>query len=136
MPTNKTTLNLPAGKRLIVVADSISRGTFCRVDSGAQYTPKAINEGQTRYAGPFGESRNYEIVSEVGLLTATASDVNDLVTSTGASVSGMVGNLSVIADGQELTLPEDAQSQVFVSMTVNGSITVNGELRVGAAWPT
>lgn len=126
MSANVTHRHLPAGQRLTVTADSISSGSVVLVENGTpSSSPVSVPVGATRYFGPFPSGRDYKITSATGLLTIAEA----------GNVSGAVGNLTAIPDGRDMVLDENAQSLVFGSLTVNGSYTVNGELRV-QDWPT
>lgn len=136
MSTNVTNRHLVAGQRLTVTADASSTGSVVLIENGVPTSsPVNVPASATRYFGPFPAGRDYRITSETGLLTSAMAIPDNPVHRTAGSVAGVVGNLSVIPAGRDLTLEDDAQALVFTSLTVNGSYTVNGELRV-QAWPT
>ncbi len=133
MSTNRSGIHIPAGSRLTVVADGLSSGTAYRMVDGIPSGVVQVPASSTRILGPFGEGRDYIVDSSTGLLTSSLADVVEIPD--GGSLTGMVGNLSVIPDGSDMLLADNGQSLVFTSLTVNGTYTVNGELRV-QAWPT
>lgn len=136
MSTNTTHQHLAAGQRLTVTANALSTGSVVLMTNGVPASsPVNVPASASRYFGPFPTGRDYRITSETGLLTSAMAIPENPVQRAAGSVSGMVGNLSVIPDGRDLTLEADAQALVFTSLTVNGSLTVDGELRV-QAWPT
>lgn len=135
MSTNTAHQHLVAGQRLTVTADALSAGSVVLMINGApSSSPVNVPASASRYFGPFPAGRDYRITSETGLLTSAMAVPENPVQRTAGSVSGMVGNLSVIPDGRDLTLEADTQALVFTSLTVNGSLTADGELRV-QAWP-
>lgn len=136
MSTNLTHRHLVTGQRLTVTADASSTGSVVLMDNGAPASsPVNVPASASRYFGPFPSGRDYRIISETGLLTSAMAIPDNPVHRTAGSVAGVAGNLSVIPAGRDLTLEADAQALVFTSLTVNGSLTVDGELRV-QAWPT
>ncbi len=135
MSTNVKAVHILAHQRLTVVADALSTGSVVLVENGVPTSsPVNVPAGATRYFGPFPAGRDYRITSENGLLTSSLAIPSDPVHREAGSVSGVAANLTVIADGRDLTLDENAQAAVFGSLTVNGSYIVNGELRV-QDWP-
>lgn len=136
MSTNTTHRHLVAGQRLTVTADALSTGSVVLMDNGAPASsPVNVPASASRYFGPFPAGRDYRITSKTGLLTSAMAVPDNPVHRSSGSLSGMVGNLSVIPAGRDLTLEADAQALVYSALTVNGSLTVDGELRV-QAWPT
>lgn len=135
MSTNVRSVHLVSGQRLTVTSNALSTGSVVLVENGMPASsPVNVPSSSTRYFGPFPAGRDYRIVSETGLLTSAMAVPDNPVHRTAGSVAGIVGNLSVIPDGRDLTLEANAQALVFTSLTVNGSLTVDGELRV-QNWP-
>lgn len=136
MSTHVTHRHLIAGQRLTVTADALSTGSVVLIENGVPTSsPVNVPASASRYFGPFPAGRDYRITSETGLLTSAMAIPDNPVHRTAGSVAGVAGNLSVIPAGRDLTLESDAQALIFSSLTVNGSLTVDGELRV-QAWPT
>jgi len=136
MSTNTAHQHLVAGQRLTVTADALSTGSVVLMTNGAPASsPVNVPASASRYFGPFPAGRDYRITSETGLLTSAMAVPENPAQRTAGSLSGVAGNLTVIPDGRDLTLEENTQALVFTSLTVNGSLTVDGELRV-QAWPT
>lgn len=56
-------------------------------------------------------------------------------TFTNKTLVGVAANLSTIAEGTSVTVAAGSQAAIFGSLTVNGTLTVAGEVRV-CAWPS
>ena len=136
MSANVINRCLPAGQRLTVTADALSAGSVVLIENGAPTSsPVNVPASSTRYFGPFPAGRDYRITSDTGLLTAAIAIPDIPVFKDSGSLAGVAGNLTVIPDGRDVVLEDNAQALVFGSLTVNGSYQVDGELRV-QAWPT
>lgn len=135
MSTNTAHHHLAAGQRLTVTADALSTGSVVLMSNGVPASsPVNVPASASRYFGPFPAGRDYRITSETGLLTSAMVVPDNPVHRSSGSLSGIAGNLTVIPDGRDLTLEDNAQALIFTSLTVNGSLTVDGELRV-QDWP-
>lgn len=70
--STSTTIDLPANHQLTVTAGSGSSGRYHRIIPGEDSSDfTTVAASSVSEAGPFSESRQYKIVSEVGLLTTS-----------------------------------------------------------------
>ena len=125
------TVTLEAGKILTVVSDYLSSGVVSDSCNDLDHPPVFIAPGQVKNFGIYTTSKSFQIVSNTGQLVTYESVRTDYV----YTDTGVYGTLSVIPDGNDAILIDNAQSLVYGSLTVNGSYIVNGELRV-LDWPT
>lgn len=131
------TLRLPAGQTLTVTADAASYGTVHRlpVNAGDEpFSPVAIAAGDSLVLGPFATERGYSINTTSGALTYAVT-VEDFPAETQIDeLEALSANLATIPADRDLILDANAQSAIFGTFTVDGSLRIDGELRV-SPWP-
>lgn len=133
MSTSRTTA-LPAGSILTVTADATSVGTVRRLaDSGGatQYPAVPVAVSTSVIVGPFTTPRTYEVLSSEGQVSHAVSepDGNRPLPETAGPLSVQSTTIPV---GVSQTIPANTQATVFGTLTVNGVLTVLGNVRVPA----
>ena len=117
-----TTVNLlPENKVLVITANSTSSGELTWQDS----TESAVTVGASTVQrfGPFDIARQYTLTHILGQL------VDSLESTTKESgVAGMNCNLTTIPETEILTIPTNSQCVIYDTLTVNGSLDVDGTL--------
>ena len=126
-----TSLSLLAGNQLDVLCGSAGRALVERFlpDGTVEKTP--VDPGKTVRLGEFSDTFVCKITCFSGYVTFEQTrSTAALVDAINAQVVGVDGNLTVIPENTHLTLPADTQQVIYNSLTVSGSHTVNGDLRI------
>jgi hypothetical protein len=116
-----TVNNLPANRVLVVTADALSSGTVTWQDTGV--TEALITLGKVQRYGPFEEPRQYTLTHITGTLIDTREST--------VYESGIVGlqcNLTTVPAGENLTIPAGSQCLIHGTMTLNGTLDLDGSL--------
>lgn len=124
-------ISLGAFQILTVTADVSSSGSVGRVaPSGivSNYPVFPVPLGGSLVLGPFTEPRNYFVFSETGLLEITIADADAQLASPDISV--LACSPTTIPAGRLVTVPILSQAVVYGSLTVTGTVLVDGVLRI------
>lgn len=117
-----TTVNLlPADTVLVITADALSQGELQWQDSTETATSVGISTVQR--LGPFHIARQYTLTHVLGTLTTTVERTNKE-----SGAAGMNCNLTTIPLVENLTIPTVSQCAIYGTLTVIGSLDVDGEL--------
>jgi hypothetical protein len=123
---------LRAGRVLTITADAASSGSVRRLapsGSSTQYAAKTIASSSTTIVGPFTNDRNYEILSETGLLTFAITEPDEVAPLVD-SQNVVFGTLATIPAGREYTIAAGAQALMFGPVTVIGDLVLAGEMKI------
>ena len=126
------TFELPAGKIATATAGSGCSGTIQRrADSGStiNYDVISVADGTSVSVGPFTNNRNYEVLSLTGTVTHSVMVPDEFEPLT-ESASTIFSNMTTVPIGNSLTIPAATQSVIFGELTINGTLTVLGALRI------
>lgn len=135
--SDRKLVSIPEDMQCTIVVDAAGSALVERIREGEVLDTTVLKAGQTVIFGEYLVDMNLRISLLGGSLTYNVAQRTDqsAIPADGGSLGGVAGNLSVIDAGQRVTLIDNAQALVFTSLTVNGSYTVDGELRV-QDWPT
>jgi len=123
MPYQTTVNNLPQGSRLAITANAESSGELQWQDSTEAAT--AISAGTIQRFGPFPFARQYTLTHITGLLV----DSLERTVYTGGT-AGIHSNLTTIPTGENLTIPANSQCVIYDTLTLNGTLDLDGVLRL------
>lgn len=127
--TSRTNL-LRAGQTLTITADGFTSGSYYRVGD----TPIQIARNSVVAIGPFAQDRNYVFESDSGLLSYTMTVADFATPGSADDFSGFASNFSTVPSTRSLTVSAAEQLALFGTITIQGTVTNAGEIRIGA-WP-
>lgn len=108
---------------LVITADALSSGELDWQDSDEAAT--SIGKSTVQRFGPFHIARQYTLTFITGELTESQEHTNK---ETGTA--GMQANLTTIPATENLTIPADSQVVIYDDMTINGTLDVDGVLKI------
>lgn len=122
------TVFIPAGSKLTITADANSAGTVRRLahsGSAVRYAAAAIAASSTTIVGPFTKGREYELLSDPGLLTYAITETDlDLQNPALDTISENAANAGVTVDGVLLKDGAVTAKQPGTTISANGAITI------------
>jgi hypothetical protein len=114
---------LPAGRMLVITADALSSGELNWQDSDE--AAASIGVDTVQRFGPFRFARQYTLTHITGELAEAQEHTNK-----DTGTAGMQANLTTIPDTENLTIPADSQVVIYDDMTINGTLDVDGVLKI------
>ena len=108
---------------LVITADALSSGELNWQDSDEAAASIGVNTVQ-RF-GPFRFARQYTLTHITGELAEAQEHTNK-----DTGTAGMQANLTTIPDTENLTIPADSQVVIYDDMTINGTLDVDGVLKI------
>jgi hypothetical protein len=113
--------NLPVGKTLVITATDKDSGLLQWQDSTEDAT--TIGASTVQRFGPFRVARQYTLTHTLGMLVDSLE-----ATTKESGVAGVNCNLTTIPATENLTIPVDSQCVIYDTLTINGSLDVDGTL--------
>jgi hypothetical protein len=123
MPYQTKVNNLPQGLRLVITADTVTTGELQWQDSTE--TATSISAGTVQRFGPFPFARQFTLTHITGMLVETF----EKTVFTGGT-AGIHSNLTTIRTGENLTVPANSQCVIYDTLTLNGTLDLDGVLRL------
>jgi hypothetical protein len=117
-----TSVNLlPADRVLVITANDTSSGELQWQDSAE--TATTITLGTVQRFGSFPIARQYTLTHTLGMLVDSLES-----TLRESGIAGMNCNLTTLAATDNLTIQADSQCVIYGTLTINGSLDVDGEI--------
>lgn len=108
---------------LVITADALSSGELDWQDSDEAAASIGVNTVQ-RF-GPFRFARQYTLTHITGELTeATETTLRE------TGIAGLNCNVKTVPTSEHLTVPTGSQCVIYGDFTVDGSVDVDGELKI------